>query len=156
MLEAGEDPRFIARRLIISAAEDIGLADPEALKLAVACQQAVEYIGMPEGALPLAETTLYLALAKKSNTSYAAYKRAKREIDLHGLKPVPLHLRNATSALQKEWGFGKDYKYPHNYPESWVPQAYLPKEVVEHLFYQPKDQGAEPRLCQWWRKLYCS
>ena len=120
MLESGEDPRFVARRLIISAAEDIGLGDPQALPLAVACQQAVEFIGMPEGTIPLAETVVYLALAPKSNSTYWACHGVQKEIKINGPKPVPLHLRNAHTTLQKEWGYGRGYKYPHNFPGSWV------------------------------------
>lgn len=153
LLEGGEDPRFICRRLILSASEDVGLADPAALPLAVSCQQAVEFVGMPEGFIPLAETTVYLALAKKSNSAYAAYLNAAREVRQLGAFPVPLHLRNATTPLQKEWGYGKEYCYPHNSPDSWVEQQYLPPELAERRFYQPRDNGAEPRLSQWWRQL---
>ena len=154
LLEGGEDPRFICRRLILSASEDVGLADPQALPLAVACQQAVEFVGMPEGFIPLAETVVYLALARKSNSSYAAYLNAQREVKLNGVPPVPLHLRNATTQLQREWGYGKDYKYPHNYPEGYVEQAYLPDEVQGRRFYQPRDCGDETRLSQWWRRIH--
>ena len=154
LLEGGEDPRFVCRRLILSASEDIGLADPRALQLAVACQQAVEFVGMPEGFIPLAETVVYLALARKSNSSYAAYLNAQREVKLNGVPPVPLHLRNATTQLQREWGYGKDYKYPHNYPEGYVEQAYLPDEVQGRRFYQPRDCGDETRLSQWWRRIH--
>lgn len=154
LLERGEDPRFICRRLILSASEDVGLADPAALPLAVACQQAVEFTGMPEGFIPLAETTVYLALAKKSNSAYAAYLNAAREVRQTGPLAVPLHLRNAATPLQKEWGYGKEYKYPHNSPDSWVEQQYLPKELEDRRFYQPRDNGAEPRLAQWWRQIH--
>lgn len=154
LLEGGEDPRFICRRLILSASEDIGLADPNALPLAVSCQQAVEFVGMPEGFIPLAETVTYLAMARKSNASYAAYLNAQREIKLNGPRPVPLHLRNPSTQLQKEWGYGKEYKYPHNYPDSWIEQSYLPSELEGRRFYQPRDNGEEPRLSQWWRKLH--
>lgn len=154
LLEGGEDPRFVCRRLILSASEDVGLADPDALGLAVACQQAVEFVGMPEGFIPLAETVTYLALAKKSNASYAAYLNAAREVKLNGTRPVPLHLRNPSTQLHKEWGYGKEYKYPHNYPESWIEQSYLPTELEGRRFYQPRDNGEEPRLSQWWRKLH--
>ena len=154
LLEGGEDPRFICRRLILSASEDIGLADPNALPLAVSCQQAVEFVGMPEGFIPLAETVTYLAMARKSNASYAAYLNAQREIKLNGPRPVPLHLRNPSTQLQKEWGYGKEYKYPHNYPDSWIEQSYLPPELEGRRFYQPRDNGEEPRLSQWWRKLH--
>ncbi|MDR3358280.1 MAG: replication-associated recombination protein A [Desulfovibrio sp.] len=153
LLEGGEDPRFVCRRLILSASEDVGLADPGALPLAVACQQAVEMIGMPEGFIPMAETAVYLALAHKSNSAYAAYLNAAREVRLNGARPVPLHLRNAATQLQKDWGFGKDYKYPHNYPDSWIQQAHLPRELEGRRFYQPRNNGEEPRLTQWWRKI---
>lgn len=153
MLEGGEDPRFITRRLILSASEDVGLADPYALSLAVSCQQAVEFTGMPEGFIPLAETVVYLALAHKSNSAYAGYLAAQKEIKTNGPQPVPLHLRNAATQLQKRWGYGKGYKYPHNYPEGWVPQEYLPQELAGRRFYQPRDNGMERRLTAWWRQL---
>ena len=146
MLESGEDPRFVCRRLILSASEDVGLADPQALRLAVACHQAVEMVGMPEGFIPLAETTVYLALAPKSNSTYSAYLAAKKELVGQGMKPVPAHLRNPATKLQKQWGFGEGYKYPHAYPGSWVEQEYLPKELVGLKFYHERDQGQEPKL----------
>jgi len=149
MLERGEDPRFICRRLILSASEDVGLADPEGLNLAVSCLQAVETVGMPEGFIPLAETVTYLALAPKSNSAYSAYLAAQKEIRKNGIKPVPLHLRNPASGLQRRWGYGQDYKYPHAYPGAWVKQEHLPEEVRGKTFYQPKDQGREPRLFLW-------
>ncbi|WP_045222757.1 replication-associated recombination protein A [Desulfonatronum thioautotrophicum] len=151
LLEGGEDPRFICRRLILSASEDVGLADPQALSMAVACQQAVEFVGMPEGFIPLAETVVYLSLAPKSNTTYAAYLAAQKEIRANGPRPVPLHLRNASTALQKEWGYGRGYKYPHAYPDAWVEQDYLPTDVTLH-FYEPKLLGQEPRLNAWLAK----
>lgn len=153
LLEGGEDPRFICRRLILSASEDVGLADPSALPLAVACQQAVEFVGMPEGYIPMAETTVYLAIARKSNSSYAAYANAVHEIKLNGQQPVPLHLRNASTKLQREWGYGKEYKYPHNFPQAWVDQEYLPPQVKSRSFYKPKSNGDEPRLSQWFCRL---
>lgn len=146
MLESGEDPRFVCRRLILSASEDVGLADPRALPLAVACQQAVEMVGMPEGFIPLAETTVYLALAPKSNSAYAAYLAVRKELSTQGMRPVPLHLRNPSAKLQKQWGFGEGYKYPHAYPGAWVDQEYLPPELAGVRFYQDKDQGEEPKL----------
>ena len=152
LLEGGEDPRFICRRLILSASEDIGLADPDALSIAVACQQAVEFIGMPEGFIPLAETVVYLALAHKSNSTYAAYLLAKNEIKQNGQLKVPLHLCNAVTSLHKEWGYGKEYKYPHNYPQNWVSQNYLPQELIGKKFYQPGNNGNEIKLSQWWYK----
>ncbi len=153
LLEGGEDPRFVCRRLILSASEDVGLADPQALPLAVACQQAVEFTGMPEGFIPMAQTVVYLALARKSNTSYAAYLNAAREVKLSGPKPVPLHLRNPSTQLQREWGYGKEYKYPHNFPDGWVEQEYLPQELRGRRFYQPRENGDEARLSQWWRRI---
>ncbi|AGC49414.1 replication-associated recombination protein A [Lawsonia intracellularis] len=149
LLEGGEDPRFICRRLIISASEDIGLADPQALSLAVSCQQAVEFVGMPEGFIPLSETVVYLALARKSNSTYAAYSNAAREVRLHGAQPVPLHLRNPSTQLQKQWGYGREYKYPHNYPNAWVEQEYFPSTISNRSFYYPKEQGEEPKLNMW-------
>ena len=153
LVEGGEDPRFICRRLILSAAEDIGLADPQALPMAVACMQAVEQIGMPEGYLPMAETALYLALAKKSNSAYAAFVNAKRDIKTQGALPVPLHLRNPSTRLQKEWGYGKGYQYPHSFPNAWVDQDYLPDSIVNRQFYFPKTMGAEPQLVSWWKSM---
>jgi putative ATPase len=153
LLEGGEDPRFICRRLILSAAEDVGLADPAALPLAVSCLEAVEQIGMPEGYLPLAETALYLALARKSNSAYAAYSNAQREIKTSGTASVPLHLRNPSTRLQKEWGYGKGYQYPHNFPDAWVEQDYLPETLADRQFYFPKNAGTEAQLTSWWRKL---
>jgi putative ATPase len=153
LLEGGEDPRFVCRRLILSAAEDVGLADPAALPLAVSCHQAVEQVGMPEGYLPLAETVLYLALARKSNSAYAAYSNAQREVKAGGAASVPLHLRNPTTRLQKEWGYGKGYQYPHNFPAAWVEQDYLPESLADRQFYFPKSAGAEAQLASWWKKL---
>lgn len=154
LLEGGEDPRFICRRLILSASEDVGLADPQALPLAVACQQSVEYVGMPEGFIPLAQTVVYLALAKKSNSTYAAYINAARELKVNGRRPVPLHLRNPSTKLQKEWGYGKGYRYPHSFPEGWIEQDYLPEGMEDRKFYVPRENGEEPRLAAWWRKLH--
>jgi len=153
MLEGGEDPRFISRRLILSASEDVGLADPAALPLAVAAQQAVEFVGMPEGFIPLAECVVYLALAPKSNTSYAAYLAVQQEIRREGPRPVPLHLRNPATKLQKDWGFGRGYKYPHAFPEGWVDQDYLPQEIAGHRYYHPKDHGLEAKLNLWRQRI---
>lgn len=156
LVESGEDPRFITRRLMISASEDIGLGDPNALQIAVSCHQAVEAVGMPEAGIIMAETAVYLALAPKSNSTYFAYRNLQRELKEHGMKPVPLHLRNASTALQREWGYGRGYQYPHNFPKSWVAQEYLPNELSGRTFYHPKDQGAEPKLNAWlqqFRKL---
>lgn len=152
LLESGEDPRFVTRRLILSAAEDVGLGDPMALPLAVACHQAVEHVGMPEGFIPMAETAVYLALAPKNNATYAAYRAAQKEVRENGPRPVPLHLRNATTALQRQWGYGQGYKYPHDYPDGWIEQDYLPPELAGRTFYRPKGIGDEERLLVWLRK----
>ncbi len=153
LLEGVEDPRFICRRLILSASEDVGLADPQALPLAVACQQAVEFVGMPEGFIPMSETVVYLALARKSNSSYAAYGNAAREVKVAGPQPVPLHLRNPVTKMHKDWGYGKGYQYPHSFPEAWVDQEYLPEAVQGKRFYYPKEAGEEARLAAWWKRL---
>ncbi len=152
MIEAGEDPRFICRRLIISAAEDIGLADPYALTMAVSCAQAVEMIGMPEGFIPMSETVIYLALAPKSNSTYSAYLHARQEIKENGIQEVPIHLRNPDTKLDRKWGHGKDYKYPHAFKQGWVRQEYLPKDLQGKKFYQPKGHGREPALLSWLRQ----
>ncbi|WP_045214863.1 replication-associated recombination protein A [Desulfonatronovibrio magnus] len=152
LLESGEDPRFVCRRLILSASEDIGLAEPMALPMAVSCQHAVEFVGMPEGFIPLAETVVYLALAPKSNSSYAGYLTAQKEIRLNGAKPVPLHLRNPSTSLHKEWGYGQGYKYPHAFPDAWADQDYLPSDIKGKKFYHPKQQGYEPKLLAWLKK----
>lgn len=153
LLESGEDPRFVTRRLILSAGEDVGLADPQALPMAVACQQAVEFVGMPEGFIPMAETAVYLALAKKSNSSYMAYRRAAGEVRQNGVKPVPLHLRNASTKLQQQWGYKQGYQYPHDFQGGWVPQQYLPDDIDGMRFYAPKSEGQEPALAAWWKSL---
>ena len=141
MLYAGEDPRFILRRLIILAGEDIGLADPMGLVVANAAAQAYEFIGLPEGIFPITEATLYLATAPKSNSAFA-YHAALREIEEHGAGPVPVHLMDA-SRDAKGLGHGQGYDYPHNHESHFTPQQYLPKNVVGRTFYQPSEQGYE-------------
>ena len=153
LLESGEDPRFVTRRLIISASEDVGLGNPQALPQAMACHQAIETIGMPEGFIPMAQTVVYLALSPKSNSTYAAYRTTQKEVRENGPKPVPLHLRNATTSLQREWGYGRGYLYPHNFPKAWADQDYLPNELLGRKFYHPKDQGEESRLISWLRQF---
>jgi len=143
MIEAGEDPLFIARRLVISAAEDIGLADPQALPLAVAAQQAVHFIGLPEGVIPLAEATVYLARAPKSNASYAAFNAAREAARATRNAPVPLHLRNAVTGLMRALGYGAGYKYAHDYPDHRVEQQHLPDELRGRRFFTPSGQGAD-------------
>jgi putative ATPase len=154
MIEAGEDPLFIARRLVILAAEDIGLAEPEALAVAVAAQQAVHFLGMPEGRIPLAEATVYLATAPKSNTAYMALERALEDVRKLPNQPVPLHLRNAITGLMKEMGYGKGYQYAHDHPGHFVEQEYLPPSLKGRRYYQPSTEGKEgsiqERLKKWW------
>jgi len=143
MIEAGEDPRFIARRLIISAAEDIGLADPQALPIAVAAADAVQFIGMPEGRIPLAEATVYLATTAKSNAAYAAIDAAIADVRAGGFGRVPMHLRDAHYPGAKRLGHGKGYVYPHDSEIGISPQQYLPDELRGRRYYEPKALGAE-------------
>ena len=156
MLDAGEDPLFIARRIIILAAEDIGMADPGALPVAVAAQQAVHFIGLPEGAIPLAEATVYLATAPKSNSAYAALGKAREDVQKHGGLPVPLHLRNAVTGLMRRQGYGEGYKYAHDYPEHFAKMQNLPERIKGHRYYEPSEQGYESdvakRIAEWWGK----
>ena len=130
MLEAGEEPLFIARRMVIFAAEDIGNADPRALQVAIAAKDAVHFVGLPEGRIPLAQAVTYLATAPKSNASYHAMLSAVKDVEEHGALPVPLHLRNAPTGLMKNLGYGKDYKYAHNYEGHIVDQQHLPLELA--------------------------
>lgn len=143
MIGAGEDPLFIARRMVILAAEDIGNASPTALVLATSCMQAVHMVGMPEAGIILAQTTCYLATCPKSNAAYKGITSALRDIEKERLEPVPLHLRNAPTFLAKKLGHGKDYKYPHNFPAGWVKENYLPKNLLGKIYYQPKEIGQE-------------
>ena len=135
MIEGGEDPKFIARRLVISASEDIGLANPNAMLLANTCFEVVNKIGWPEGRIPLAETTIYLATCKKDNSAYLAIDEALAKVRETGNLPVPLHLRNAPTSLMKELGYADGYKYPHDFPGHWVEQQYLPDELVGTEFW---------------------
>lgn len=139
MIEGGEDPKFIARRLVISASEDIGLANPNAMLLANTCFEVVNKIGWPEGRIPLAETTIYLATCKKDNSAYLAIDEALAKVRETGNLPIPLHLRNAPTSLMKELGYADGYKYPHDFPGHWVEQQYLPDELVGTTFWK-KDQ----------------
>ena len=146
MIEGGEDPLFIARRLVISASEDIGLANPNAMLLAQACLQSVHQIGMPEGRIPLAECTIYLATSPKSNSAYMAINEAIETVKKQGALPVPLHLRNAPTKLMKELGYAVDYKYAHNYAGNFVDQEFLPKEISGKVFYNPANNPKEAEL----------
>ncbi|MFZ2395392.1 MAG: replication-associated recombination protein A [Smithella sp.] len=156
MLAAGEDPLYIARRMVRFASEDVGNADPQALVIAMAAQQAFHFIGLPEGELALAQAAVYLATAPKSNSLYVGYGKVKDVIKTKGYLPVPLHIRNAPTKLMKELDYGKDYKYAHDYSEAYVPQEYLPDEIKGQVFYQPKDTGFEKtikeRLKYWHNK----
>ena len=149
MLECGEDPVFIARRLIILASEDIGNADPRALTMAVSGLQAVEAIGLPEAAITLAQVTTYLASSPKSNRAYTALNKAKEEIEKSRSLPVPLHLRSSKTKLSKDLGYGKDYSYPHDFPKAWVAQSYLPSEIEGAVFYDPSQRGFEKNISEY-------
>lgn len=146
MVEGGEDPKFIARRLLISASEDIGLANPNALLLANACFDAIHKLGWPEARIILSETTIYLASSPKSNSAYLAIDNALNIVRQTGHLPVPLHLRNAPTKLMKNLGYGADYHYPHDYPGHFYPQAYLPEGVNGDRIWQTQDNAAENKL----------
>ena len=156
MLESGEDPLFIARRLVILASEDIGLAEPQALPVAVAAQQAVHFLGLPEGRIPLAEATVYLATAPKSNTAYMALERALGDVRKRPNDPVPLHLRNAVTGMMRAMDYGKGYRYAHDHPGHFVEQQYLPDSVRDARYYFPSSEGKEreidERLRGWWEE----
>ena len=154
MVVSGEDPVFIARRLVILAAEDIGLADPSALSIAVAAQQAVSLVGMPEGRIPLAEATVYLAAAPKSNRAYAAIGEAIKDAESSTNEPVPLHLRNAVTGLMRDLDYGEGYEYAHDHEGGFTPTQNLPDNLRGRRYYRPSDQGSEQtigqRLRDWW------
>jgi putative ATPase len=156
MLDAGEDPNFISRRLIILASEDIGNAEPYALSLATAGLQAVHAIGMPEARIVLAQLTTYFASCPKSNASYMALEQALKDVREHPTLQIPLHLRNAPAKMMKELNYGKNYKYPHNYPDHFIAATYLPEEIKNRIYYQPSEQGREKilkdRLATLWSK----
>jgi putative ATPase len=153
MLEAGEDPLFVLRRMVIFAAEDVGLADPQALQVAVAALDAFRFVGMPEGFLPMTEAVLYLATAPKSNTALTTYAAAKGDVDARGALPVPAHLRNAPTPLAKSLGWGAAYQYPHDFEGHYVREQYLPEELDGHRYYQPSDSGREREIKQRLEKL---
>lgn len=156
MLAAGEDPLYLARRLIRFASEDVGLADPQALVLAVAAQQAFHFVGRPEGDLALAEAAVYLATAPKSNALYVAYGKASKAAADRGRLPVPKRLRNAPTPLMKGLGYSRGYRYPHDHPEAYVAESYLPEGLEDNRFYEPTERGFEAilgeRLEGWWRQ----
>ncbi|MCM1035185.1 MAG: replication-associated recombination protein A [Paludibacter sp.] len=154
MVAAGEDPKFIARRLVISAAEDIGLANPNALLIANACFDALTKIGWPEGRIPLAEATVYLATSQKSNSAYLGIDTALAEVRQSGNQSVPLHLRNAPTQLMKELGYGEEYKYAHNYPNHFVKQQFLPDELQNKRFWYAQGSPAEQKMADWMKTLW--
>jgi putative ATPase len=155
MLEAGEDPLFVCRRMVIFASEDVGNADPRALQVAIAATDAVKLIGLPEGVLPMTQAALYLATAPKSNTALTTYGAAREAIDEKGAQPVPLHLRNAPTPLMKKMGYGGGYQYPHDFNGHYVAENYLPDSLRNMRFYKPSESGYEKtikeRLAAWRR-----
>ena len=154
MVEAGEDPMYVARRLVVLAAEDVGMADPHALQVAVAAQQAVHLLGMPEGRIPLAEATVYLATAPKSNSAYAAIGKALEDTQRTRNEPVPMHLRNAPTDLMRGMGYGEGYRYAHDHEGNFAPMRNLPPSLQGRRYYVPTNQGYEAevsaRLRRWW------
>jgi putative ATPase len=146
MIEAGEDPLFIARRMVIFASEDVGNADPRALQVAIAVKEAVDFVGLPEGVIPLAQGVTYLATAPKSNASYRAMAAAREDAREFGALPVPLHLRNAPTPLMRGLGYGSDYQYPHDYEGAIADQSYRPDELEGRSYYAPNERGYEVRI----------
>ena len=154
MIAGGEDPKFIARRLVISASEDIGLANPNAMLVANACFDTLTKIGWPEGRIPLAEATVYLATSQKSNSAYLAIDAALAEVQQSGNLPVPLHLRNAPTKLMEELGYHEGYRYSHDFPNHFVKQQYMPDELQGHRFWHPQGSPQEQKMLDWMRKLW--
>ena len=156
MLAGGEDPLYIARRLVRIASEDIGLADPRALSLTLAAKDAYHFLGSPEGELALAEATIYLATAPKSNRAYTAFGEAQAAAEQHPAEPVPLHIRNAPTGLMKDLGYGAEYKYAFDSENAYLPQEYRPESLRGTPWYQPSDFGYEKTVkerIEWWTKL---
>ena len=154
MIQAGEDPKFIARRMLILASEDIGNANPNALLLATSCFQAVDVIGYPECDLILSQTAIYLACSAKSNASYLAIRGAQKSLREAGDLPVPLHIRNAPTSLMKKIGYGKDYKYAHDFDNNFIEQEFLPEKIKGSKFYDPQNNQRENDLRGFLRKLW--
>jgi putative ATPase len=148
MLEAGEDPMFVARRMVIFAAEDVGNAAPDALGIAVAAKDAVHFVGLPEGRIPLAQAAIFLATCPKSNAAYLALQAATTDVRERGPLPVPMHLRNAPTRLMKDLGYGRGYDYPHRHPDAVTMQVCLPDALAGRRYYQPTDRGAERPLAE--------
>ena len=158
MVEGGEDPKFIARRMLILAAEDIGIANPNALLLAQACFEAVNVIGWPESRIILSEAAIYLATSPKSNSSIVAIDNAIATVKSEGDLPVPLHIRNAPTTLMKNLGYGKEYKYAHSYSGNFIQDNFLPEEIKGTVFYDPganpKEEDVRKRLSAIWKDIY--
>jgi putative ATPase len=152
MLEAGEEPRFVLRRMVIFASEDVGNADPQALQVAVAALQAVELVGLPEGVLPMTQAAIYLALAPKSNTALTAYAAARRLVQEHGPQPVPMKLRNAPTRLMESMGYGGGYRYPHDFEGHYVAERYLPDALRDEKIVRLSESGLEKALGERWRE----
>jgi putative ATPase len=152
MLEAGEDARFIARRLVILASEDVGMADPLGLVVADAAARAVEFVGLPEAQLNLAQAVVHLATAPKSNRVYAALRRAQEDVRQRPVGAVPAHLRDASYRSARSLGHGVGYEYPHDDPRGWVPQQYRPPEVAGRVYYEPSEHGAEQEVAERMRR----
>jgi putative ATPase len=146
MLEAGEDPLYVARRVVRMAVEDIGLADPNALSLCMAARDAVDFIGMPEGNLALAQAVVYLALAPKSNALYTAYAGVQQDVERTAAEPVPLRLRNAPTGLMKQLGYGQGYQYAHDLENKIADMQCLPDNLKDRQYYQPTSEGVEKRI----------
>lgn len=154
MLEAGEDPHVVLRRLVACASEDVGNADPRALLMAVAAKEAYDFLGEPEGRLALSQATLYVASAPKSNASCQALNRSRADVRKYGALPVPLHLRNAPTRLMESAGFGKGYRYAHDFPKGFAEQEFLPGELEKAVYYRPVERGYEKLIGQWLRSLW--
>jgi putative ATPase len=155
MLESGEDPLYIARRMIRFASEDVGNADPQALQVTVSAMEAFHFIGLPEGDLALAQAAVYLATAPKSNAIYTAYQRVRKDVRELENMPVPLHIRNAPTSLMEDLGYGKGYQYPHDFPDHFVEEEYLPENLKGRIYYHPSDQGFEREIkkrLEGWRR----
>jgi putative ATPase len=153
MIEAGEDPLFVLRRMVIFAAEDVGVADPRALSVATAAVDAFRFVGLPEGIIPMTEAAIYLATAPKTNTAITTYAAVKKDIDAHGALPVPNHIRNAPTALAKQLGWGSGYQYPHDFAGHHVREEYLPETIRGHTYYKPSDSGHEAEIAARLAKL---
>ena len=155
MLAGGEDPLYVARRMVRMASEDIGNADPQALHVTIAAKEAYHFLGSPEGELALAQAAIYLATAPKSDAIYKAYNLVQEDIQKTQALPVPMHIRNAPTRLMKNLGYGKDYKYPHDFPDHFVDETYLPENLKNRKYYQPTDFGFEKEIkkrLEWWKK----